>query len=132
MIVVYQENQSPQLLAEQIQEPVDIWKKNHPSAKVMFVFNEYNSTYNQAEKYKFSIHCYAYGFQPDDYHREYMHQQTGHRVRLDHLMPQNRKYKICIYDYNDKKYYKVTPNFLLKHSVPIIQGHEASPQHISD
>lgn len=93
---------------------MDEYKKANPQKEILYAFNMQNEiTQDQyrTEQY-FNAHCIEYGFLPTDLNREFFNQQ-GHTCELVGLLPRNRKYKCRIFDRNEKKYYKVTPQYVL-------------------
>ena len=115
MIVIYETNTGEAKVMTAPRQPIDSIKdfvENTLHASLQYVFDEKDSlSFSAGEESFFKSHCYAYNLKPDDFHKEY-YNPKGHKIRIEGLLPNNRKYKIKIYDFMDEKFYKVHQNYI--------------------
>jgi hypothetical protein len=92
-------------------DAIDDFVKTTLKATLKYCFNEKDSLSNNVDEESFfRNNCCYYGLKPDDFHKEF-YNQKGHKIRIEGLLPRNRKYGIRIYDFTTEKYYKVTPSY---------------------
>lgn len=91
----------------------DEWAKANPNLNLVYAFDKADELVygSQCEKEDFMQQCGLYGFEPNDYQREFV-SATGDTLMLIGFRSQNRKYKCKLKNVTTGGYIKATPSYV--------------------